>query len=1107
MLLIDTSSTLHGKRLVQPIDKVIGPPSLQTSHPPILYVAVLLDMADTSPAMLSLLDFVNGASYLPHHVWTAAQPLPYEAAAEPDITMRSIWVHSSYMEALDVDLLASALELQNELLGETEYFSPRDASHNLAKYQDDDQLSLAQRDTLHISNGLTNQSWFFHSPLLYWQSSRDGLLADHDILVTINDKKNQTNFSNTTLRHSVVFSGKRFEDRRLVAADAIVITLFCLRDSPVGREWERKALFLPQKFSDKFDIYPSDGRYVRSQMYEFQFRPISPQDILSLALAYGFAVLYFLLSLSKLRAVKSKIGLIVTIVTQIAFSIMSSFTVCAIFNFDLSRIPQAAYPLVVLSMSLENIFRLINAVILTPSQDSTSNRIGHAFGQTAHTALASSLQNVLILVSLSRVVSSGVSAFCIFAAVAIVFDFFYLSTFFLSVLSVDVRRMELGDALSRAALRQSRRKYHGTSRGPLADGFFQGKIAWSTRIAGTVIAIGFVIIAQWHFFGDENMFRKLLRLCRGTESTLLRTPDSSLPKGLHQARGHTSWLRNQDHETAQEIIRLIKPGAYSYIARVFEPLVFVKRDSDRIPHSKEPTLLPAAYDFVHHQLSRFVVIVVVIIAALRLLMNYLLWGEDAELANGGEQDDAPLITVRSLGGGHVLDVALLSKSRAGHIVSVGLDRVVRVWDIRDRGSSYAIADGNDAEMCPFPILGMSIDSTSTWLALLSASRISFWNLAEHRWGVSTPLESCSQRPAAFIFDPSCIIDEPTVLLVHHDSTLAQLTAGEKVANSVISICPESLALARGLTKESNSGVEMFIIMVSKKGQVYISKRQRSLWNTKAMDLKSADTGGIFQIVPLSPLGVFALAASDRVYIVDAEEGEVIRTISTERMVPKSLQCTYSGHHASKLGTLELSSITLCYVGAETGDCVLQVYVPTDDCNVIYLRNLKSKPDGDECGWEPMKELTKRVKNPGTWHVLSDGSVVGIRRIGQTHNGSNIMKSTLRQRRTTRQSIQYSFANWEVWATSPYNKPDLEECRPLFESGDESNHLVVSNLGPKVSIGLRSVAFAFGNVIKIVASGPIERYSVDSENTSYDTLMKTSNRRRKPGQAARLKASS
>ncbi|GAO16994.1 hypothetical protein UVI_02022290 [Ustilaginoidea virens] len=603
------------------------------------------------------------------------------------------------MGALNANLLSSALDLQNELLGETKNFNPRDALRNQIKSTHGGPLSLAERDALHISNGLTTRSWFFHSPLIYWQYSRDIVLADPDILSTINNKKNLSNFANTTLRHSVVFSGKRFEERRLAAADAIVITLFYLKDSPVGKEWEAKASSLPHKVADEFDVYPPDGQSATSQLYEFQFRPISAQDILSLTLAYGLALFYLLSSLSKLRAFKSKFGLIITIVTQIAFSIMSSFTICAIFNFDLSRIPQAAYPLVVLSMSLENILRLINAIILTPLEDSTCNRIGDAFGQTAHTALASSMQNVLILVGLSRLVSPGVSAFCVFAAVAIIFDFFYLSTFFLSVLSVDVRRMELGDALSKATFRQSRLKHKASgSTAFRSDGFFQGKLSLSTRIVGTVIMIGFVVIAQWHFFGDHHLLHRLWQCAKNLNGAQgMRNPETSVFKDLHQARSHSSWIRNQDHETAKEVIRAIKPTSYSYVARVFEPLVFVKKNSDRVPHSKEPTLLPAAYDFLHHQQKGFILIIVAIIFAIRLLMNYLLWGEDAELADREDQAESPLISINSLGSGHVLDVAMLSKSKSGHIVSVSLDRVIRVWDVRGSGSSYVVADGNHVE--------------------------------------------------------------------------------------------------------------------------------------------------------------------------------------------------------------------------------------------------------------------------------------------------------------------------------------------------------------------------------------------------------------------------
>lgn len=750
-------------------------------------------------------DFINGASNLPHHVWTVAQQLAYGAAVEPDIIMRSMWVHGSYMEALNADLLSSALELQDELLGVTKNFRPALARGTAADVLAlrEGSLSLTQRDAFHVANGLTNQSWFFHSPLLYWSCSRDRILADEDILSTINDKKNQSTSANVTLRHSIVFSGKRFEDRRLLAADALVVTLLHLRDSPVGREWEKRALALAQKVGDKWDVYPPDGRAASSRLYEFQFRPISAEDIASLAVAYGLTLLYFLMSLSKLRAVKSKVGLMVTIATQIIFSTMSSFTVCAIFNIDLSRIPRVSYPLVILSMSLEHIFRLINAVILTPFEDSVSNRIGQAFGATAVTALASSLQNVLLLAVLSRLVSQGVSEFCVFAAVAIVFDFFYLSTFFLSVLSVDVRRMELGDALAKASMRHNRSRADTRGRRSWWDQALQGKIAMSTRIAGTIVMFGFVLIAQWHFFGDEGLFRKLLRLGRGADA--IRAPDQpdvSLLEDIHQARSPVSWLRMQDHETAQEVINIIKPSAYSYAARVYEPLVFVQKNSDRVPHSAEPTLLPAAYDFVNHELARFIVIVIVIIAALRLLTNFLLWEDEPSTGDEHDSDDAPLLLVKSLARGHRMDVVLMTSSADGHVVSVDLDRTIRVWSIRGIGTSYVIAKSGEAAARLQIVVAMAIDDRSRWLALLSRPKragqltVSFWNLTDKVWGPSVPADRCSQRPTAFLFDPSAPRDEPRVLVVHQDGALTEFSAAMSTESEAIILFPQQLTCAR-----------------------------------------------------------------------------------------------------------------------------------------------------------------------------------------------------------------------------------------------------------------------------------------------------------------------
>ncbi len=738
-------------------------------------------------------DFTNGASSLPHQVWTDAHLLDEKTSCEPDVIMRSIWVHGSYFQALEKDVLLGALELQDELLGPTINFNPRQSPGSLERPAEASKyLTFKQRDSLHVVNGLTNESWFFHSPLQYWSCSSDIIERDHDILTTVNQRKNQPTSVNVTLRHSIVFSGKRFEDRRLVAADALVITLIHRRDSPVGSIWQEKVQALAHNMAHKWRVItPHDGR--PSQLYEFQFRLMSQVDAILLGSAYSLVLLYFLFSLSKLRAVKSKVGLMTTVVAQIALAIISSFTICAIFKIDLSKIPRLGYPVVIFSMSLENIFRLINAVILTPSEDSTSNRIGHAFGETAPIALASVAQNLLILFGLSRVVSSGVSAFCTFAAIAIIFDFFYLSTFFLAVLSVDVRRTELSDALAKASIRSHRPSHHHHPRQAWLDTMLQGKIAMSTRIAGTAVMVGFVLIAQWHFFENESVTRILRRLIRGTnEDNDVDTAQSSLLVEVHQARSPTSWLRLQDHETAREVINIIRPAAYSYTARVFDPYIFVLKGSDRMLSAHEPVLSPAIYDFARHQLTPFLVTVLVVTALVRLLMNYLLWDELSETEDTAASQDS-LLSVKTLHGGHHLDVALLTASSAGHLVSVGLDRIIRVWNVKDGGYNYVLGAEKNSPRIPFPILAICIEDEFHWLALLTVDRVLLWNLADLQWGPSIQVEPYRHKPEVFFFGNDDCSNIPPLILVRRDGVITELRP--ELGESSSYVIPEESAVA------------------------------------------------------------------------------------------------------------------------------------------------------------------------------------------------------------------------------------------------------------------------------------------------------------------------
>ncbi|KAI1135682.1 sterol-sensing domain of SREBP cleavage-activation-domain-containing protein [Hypoxylon sp. FL0543] len=1057
-------------------------------------------------------DFTNGASILPEHAWTDSHPLSDKNRAEPDVIMRSVWVHGSYFQALNKSVLLSALELQDELLGPTVNFNPRRQAADGIDLPNGTitDLTPEQRDAYHVINGLTNESWFFQSPLQYWSCSSESIQSDDDIIATANEKKTQPTSVNITLRHSTVFSGKRFQDRRLVAADALVITLVHLRDSPIGRLWQERTEALKSRVSDKWDIieYAPSGK--TSELYEFQFRPLSTQDVLLLGLAYTLVIIYFWLCLSKLRAVKSRVGLMVTVIAQIFLTILSSFTLCAILKIDLSRIPRLGYPVVIFCMSLENIFRLINAVILTPAEDNTSERISQALGETGYIALFSVTQNIVILYALSKLVSPGVAAFCNFAAIALILDFFYLLTFFLSVLSVDVRRTELSDALAKASIRAHHSAFETQSHQTWIDAMLQGRIAMSTRIAGTIIMVGFVLIAQWHFFENESVIRTLSRIARVSRKHKDLSRFSPLTE-VHQGRSPASWLGLQDHETARELIQVIKPNAHSYIARVFHPTIFVLKGSDRSLSANEPWFPPAVYDFWRHQSVPFVVTILVIAAAVHLLMNYLLWDELADSGRVGGPEWDSLLSVQTLSCGHALDVALLSACSDGHLVSVGLDRVVRVWDIKAGGKSYVLGEYDNSFSVPFPILAVCIDEESHWLALLTADRVLLWNLVDFRWGPVIRAEPDRHKPEAFFFVPDDSATIPSLLLIRRDGIIRELRTGHE-ETSGFALTRESPIVSVGCIAEKGFPVQ--VMASTREGQLHIATQEGTGWSSEVMDIGDRKPRELVSVQALPDLGFFLLIRSETVDLVDSQTLRAIHTFRVGPVQPKSMKCFHSRPRRMRCGSVALWSFTLAYLQSYTRDLVIQTYSPQNEGESLCFCEPASPTRKTCCPWQRAKESKRSIRNPGVWDVLPSGIMVGVRRktsdkpraeAPEDHQHPQQPNGLRRRHQATQPANGHvPQDNWEVWMFSHFGTKETWETLPLCPKIEDDGHLFVTNLGPMVQIGRASLAVGLSNVIKIIMVGN-ERFETGDDSQPGDGMPALGSRRRKGPSALRGKS--
>ncbi|KAL2135211.1 hypothetical protein VTI74DRAFT_9417 [Chaetomium olivicolor] len=1025
----------------------------------------------------------SGVSYLPHHVWTDAQPLSEQTCVEPDVIMRSIWVHGSYMKALERDVLLGALELQDEILEPTTDFNPRQANGSRALLDSDADLDRQQRDAFHIINGLTDESWFFHSPLQYWSGSAEKIADDQDIVATVNEKKTQSTSVNTTLRHSMVFSGKRFEERKLVAADALVITLIHGRNSPVGRQWVRKTRELAQaaKHNTKWQIIPPDGKSSSDQLYEFQFRPLSWGDWMLLTLAYTLTISFLLVRLSKLRAIKSRAGLMVTIVAQIAASIVSSFSVCAIFKIDLSRIPYYGYPLVVLAISLENSFRLINAVIMTSSAISNCDRIGEAFGQTAHIAIANRVQNFLILIGLSRITYSGVSAFCTFAAIATLFDFFYLATFFLSVLSVDVRQRELCE-LEKASLKRSKTLPGGQLKQPWADGIYPirlGDTTVSTRIAGTIVLIGFVLIAQAHFAPEyrRQWLNQIFNL-----RTARSAPKSSLLIDIHQARSPASWLRLQDHETAREVIKVVKPWAHSYVARVYDPVIFVLKGADRTPDTREPFFLPAVYDFLHREVPQFVVWLLTMLAALLLFTKHLVKDQLQDGPGPEHPDDEPILSARSLGKGHSMDIHMMVSSPGCHLVSIGIDREIHVWDVPSGTRSRVLCDRDVPLENPFPVLKAAVDDKGRFVGMVTWQRVFLWDIEKQKWIGTRDVDLGGQRPVDLFFVTRAPDAAPSLMLVRRDGVALEMQLDVEETRD-FQICKTPLIWAVSFVEkcQPQQAPSISILTVSRKGCIHLVRQQGNDWVSTEVKLEGTPGAqGLHCVLPVPALSAYLIGRARTVDLVDLDSSTIIHTFQTQRMKPQTLK------HIPLIRPQHpgLASLTLAYISADTGDLIIQSYAPEDETNIIC-----SFTPGEAIStrWSPeTKEVTQRIVKPGIWEALPSGSLVGVRRRPELQQPPRsaipAFLEDLRRRAasaltpaSTRRPRADSGIQWEAWVLNrPDAKADFEtlliEDTTSEDPALKPDHMMTANLGPLVKLGTMSVAVGFAEIVKVVSVG-------------------------------------
>jgi len=737
-------------------------------------------------------------------------------------------------------------------------------------------------------------------------------------------------------------------------------------------------------------------------------------------------------------------------------------------------------------------------------------RIASAVADVGHLSLASAGQNLVILWVLAKVVSPGVASFCTFAAVAIVFDFFFHLTFFLAVLSVDVRRTELRDSIERRHL--ARRGSH-TSKAGWFDAFLQGRLPVSSRLAGSAVSICFILALNMHFFDNESTVwasvESLRSILSGRDQASRESAELSPPPPINQARTPQTWLRIQDYNSAHEVIKFIKGDAHTIIARVYDPLNVVVAGSDRtgVP-PKSASILSSILRLLDQHLYPLVLVIISAVALVTLLMQYLLWNELPEEDVEITTEQTPL-SIKTLQRAHRLDIVRLKAGLKGHFMTIGLDRVTAIFLFDPAAESYSISAVKTALLTPplWPITHMAIDDNGYWAALATEDgNIAFWSLPERRLSHFMHTDFGGLGPLLFTFVTIDVSDGELLILlaVLPNGQVMEYDAQRGLPGPTFEIGTGWLTAASIFRSSQNTK----LIVASKDGNICFATRLRNQWalssstpyglvegdyNADARILKAKS------IIVAQSLCIAVVVRLHRVDLFDISTQSLIRLLPTTAIKGSSLRLMHSPRReCPTCRGAAVHSISVVYTHSHEDTCVMRTFSNSVDFNSLICLNPVLPGKSDSCkGIADATESDHQVEAAGLWEATGSQAVIGVRRLlhasshstNQVASGLDVStenyartrrrkQSFLRQRPRIRRESGATVSavvgddddamdSWEVWSLSSTGEFNSV---PLQEVGSSDNELLVVNPGPMRRLGKRSVALAFGNTMKIITLG-------------------------------------
>ncbi|XP_048579734.1 sterol regulatory element-binding protein cleavage-activating protein isoform X2 [Nematostella vectensis] len=181
-----------------------------------------------------------------------------------------------------------------------------------------------------------------------------------------------------------------------------------------------------------------------------------------ISVAYFVVFLYLAFSVAKIDMVKSKWGLAFSAVITVIASLIMAAGLCTMFGLVPTLNSSEIFPYLVIMIGVENILVITKSVVSTPVDLDVKHRVAQGLSKEGKYMLKNLLWEILVLGLGYLTYVHAIQEFALFALVGLLTDFFLQVFMFATILSIDIRRMELSD-IQGILLRQRGRLHSSTT--------------------------------------------------------------------------------------------------------------------------------------------------------------------------------------------------------------------------------------------------------------------------------------------------------------------------------------------------------------------------------------------------------------------------------------------------------------------------------------------------------------------------------------------------------------------------------------------------------------------------------------------------------------------